>query len=113
MEEAEDKIIERIGPSCVGMHVAPRATRFEPIRQGARRCFGGFAKAVARGPAIRHDHGSRPERARLPWWAQTLDASEQLRQALLAFATRTTPLGWSNATDSLRPKQLQPAAPAR
>jgi putative transposase len=38
-----------------------QATRFEamePIRQGVRRHFGGFAKDIARGPAVRHDHGS-------------------------------------------------------
>ncbi len=43
-------------------HVAPRATRFEalePIRQGVREYFGGFAKGVARGLAVRHDHGSQ------------------------------------------------------
>ena len=28
-------------------------------RQGVRRCFGGFAKDVARGLAVRHDHGSQ------------------------------------------------------
>ena len=47
---------------CVGMHAHARATRFqalEPIRQGARHHFGGFAKAIARGLAVRHDHGSR------------------------------------------------------
>jgi putative transposase len=38
------------------------ATRFEalePIRQGVRRCFGGFAADIARGLAVRHDHGSQ------------------------------------------------------
>ena len=28
-------------------------------RQGVRRCFGGFAKDIARGLALRHDHGSQ------------------------------------------------------
>src|SRR5438477_9207516 len=40
----------------------PRATRFqalEPIRQGVRQRFGGFAKEIARGLAVRHDHGSQ------------------------------------------------------
>ena len=39
-----------------------QATRFqalEPIRQGVRQRFGGFAKALARGLAVRHDHGSQ------------------------------------------------------
>ena len=47
---------------CVGIHAHARATRFqalEPIRQGVRQHFGGFAKAIARGLAIRHDHGSQ------------------------------------------------------
>jgi len=39
-----------------------RATRFEalePIRQGVRRHFGAFAKDVAQGLSVRHDHGSQ------------------------------------------------------
>ena len=39
-----------------------RATRFEalePIRQGVRRCFGGFAQGIGRGLSLRHDHGSQ------------------------------------------------------
>jgi transposase InsO family protein len=47
---------------CVGIHAAEHATRFEalePLRQGVRRHFGGFAKDVARGLAVRHDHGSQ------------------------------------------------------
>jgi transposase InsO family protein len=46
----------------VGIHAAPRATRFEalePIRQGVRQYFGGFAKGLARGLSVRHDHGSQ------------------------------------------------------
>src|SRR3982750_768241 len=31
----------------------------EPIRQGVRRCFGGFAQGIGRGLAMRHDHGSQ------------------------------------------------------
>jgi putative transposase len=31
----------------------------EPIRQGVRQRFGGFAKDIARGLAVRHDHGSQ------------------------------------------------------
>ena len=47
---------------CVGIHAARRATRFEalePIRQGVRRHFGAFAKEIARGLSVRHDHGSQ------------------------------------------------------
>ncbi len=43
-------------------HPRRKATRFqalEPIRQGVRQRFGGFAKALARGLAVRHDHGSQ------------------------------------------------------
>ena len=47
---------------CVGIHAHARATRFqalEPVRQGVRRHFGGFAAAAARGLKLRHDHGSQ------------------------------------------------------
>src|SRR6266567_8191622 len=53
---------EQNSAECVGIHAARRATRFEalePIRQGVRRCFGAFAKEIARGLAMRHDHGSQ------------------------------------------------------
>jgi transposase InsO family protein len=54
--------IDHCAADCVGIHAALRATRFEalePLRQGVRRHFGGFAKDVARGLAVRHDHGSQ------------------------------------------------------
>jgi transposase InsO family protein len=54
--------IDHCSADCVGIHAALRADRFEalePIRQGVRRRFGGFAKDIARGLALRHDHGSQ------------------------------------------------------
>jgi transposase InsO family protein len=54
--------IDHCSAECVGIHAAQRATRFEalePLRQGVRRHFGGFARNVARGLAVRHDHGSQ------------------------------------------------------
>jgi transposase InsO family protein len=54
--------VDHCSAECVGIHAAHHATRFEalePLRQGVRRHFGGFAKGVARGLAIRHDHGSQ------------------------------------------------------
>jgi putative transposase len=54
--------IDHCSADCVGIHAALQANRFEalePIRQGVRRCFGGFAKDIARGLALRHDHGSQ------------------------------------------------------
>ena len=54
--------VDHCSAECVGIHAAQRATRFEalePIRQGVRRHFGGFAAAVARGLTLRHDHGSQ------------------------------------------------------
>src|SRR4051794_8873222 len=47
--------IDHCSAECVGIHAARRATRFEalePIRQGVRRCFGAFAKEIARGLAM-------------------------------------------------------------
>jgi putative transposase len=54
--------VDHCSAECVGIHAHPRATRFqtlEPIRQGVRQHFGGFAQAIARGLALRHDHGSQ------------------------------------------------------
>jgi putative transposase len=54
--------VDHCSAECVGIHAAPRATRFEalePIRQGVHEYFGGFAKGIAGGLAVRHDHGSQ------------------------------------------------------
>jgi putative transposase len=54
--------VDHCSVECVGIHAAPRATRFEalePIRQGVREHFGGFAKDMAHGLSVRHDHGSQ------------------------------------------------------
>ena len=54
--------VDHCSVECVGIHAAPRATRFEalePIRQGVREHFGGFATHIAHGLSVRHDHGSQ------------------------------------------------------
>jgi putative transposase len=54
--------VDHCSAECVGIHAARRATRFEalePIRQGVRRCLGGFAQGIGRGLSVRHDHGSQ------------------------------------------------------
>jgi transposase InsO family protein len=54
--------VDHFTAECVGIHASSRATRFEalePICQGVRRHFGGFAKDIASGLALRHDHGSQ------------------------------------------------------
>jgi putative transposase len=54
--------IDHHSAECVGIHAARRGTRFEalePIRQGVRHSFGAFGKDIARGLAVRHDHGSQ------------------------------------------------------
>jgi putative transposase len=54
--------VDRCSAECVGIHAHARATRFEalePIRQAGRQHFGGFAQGVAKGLAVRHDHGSQ------------------------------------------------------
>lgn len=46
---------------CVGIHAAATPTRFEalePIRQAVRERFHDYGPDVARGLALRHDHGS-------------------------------------------------------
>jgi putative transposase len=47
---------------CVGLHASRRADRFEalePVKQAVRERFGAFAKAIAVGLQLRHDHGSQ------------------------------------------------------
>jgi transposase InsO family protein len=54
--------VDHCSAECVGLHASRSADRFEalePIRQGARERFGGCAKGVAGGLALRHDHGSQ------------------------------------------------------
>jgi putative transposase len=54
--------VDHNNAECVGIHAARRGTRFEalePLRQGVRRYFGAIGKGVARGLAVRHDHGSQ------------------------------------------------------
>ena len=53
--------VEHATAECVGIHAARAATRFEalePLRQGVREHFHGYGPEVARGLALRHDHGS-------------------------------------------------------
>ena len=54
--------VDHCSTECVGIHASHQATRFEalePIRQSVRTCFGAFAKGIARGLKLRHDHGSQ------------------------------------------------------
>ena len=54
--------VDHCSAECVGIHASASATRFEalePIRQGVRASFGAFAKDIATGLKIRHDHGSQ------------------------------------------------------
>jgi putative transposase len=54
--------VDHCSAECVGIHASRRADRFEalePVRQGVRERFGAFAKGVAAGLQLRHDHGSQ------------------------------------------------------
>ena len=54
--------VDHCSAECVGLHAARHANRFEalePLRQGVRRCFGGFGQGIAADLALRHDHGSQ------------------------------------------------------
>jgi transposase InsO family protein len=54
--------IDHCSAECVGIHASPSADRFqalEPVRQAVRERYGAFAKAVATGLRLRHDHGSQ------------------------------------------------------
>jgi transposase InsO family protein len=54
--------VDHCSAECVGIHASHRADRFEalePVRQAVRERFGAFAKGVAAGLRLRHDHGSQ------------------------------------------------------
>jgi putative transposase len=53
--------VDHCAGECVGSHAARSGNRFEalePGRQGVLRPFGAIEKDVAKGLALRHDHGS-------------------------------------------------------
>ena len=55
-------LVDHHTAECVGIHAARRGTRFEalePLRQGIRAHYGAYGEQVARGLALRHDHGSQ------------------------------------------------------
>jgi putative transposase len=54
--------VDPCSAECVGRHASRHGTRleaFEPLRQGVREHFGGFAQEIAAGLSVRHDHGSQ------------------------------------------------------
>jgi transposase InsO family protein len=54
--------VDHCSAECVGIHASHRADRFEalePVKQAVRERFGAFAKDVATGLRLRHDHGSQ------------------------------------------------------
>jgi transposase InsO family protein len=54
--------VDHCSAECLGIHASRSADRFEalePVRQAVRRCHGGFAKGIATGLRLRHDHGSQ------------------------------------------------------
>jgi putative transposase len=54
--------VDHCSAECVGLHASHCADRFqalEPIRQAVREQFGAFAKGIAGGLVLRHDHGSQ------------------------------------------------------
>ena len=54
--------VDHCSAECLGIHASRSADRFEalePVRQAVRRSHGGFAKGVAAGLRLRHDHGSQ------------------------------------------------------
>jgi putative transposase len=54
--------VDHCSAECLGIHASRGADRFEalePVRQAVRHCRGGFARGVAAGVRLRHDHGSQ------------------------------------------------------
>ena len=55
-------VVDHCAAECIGIHAARPGTRFEavePLRQGVRTIFGGYADGIATGLQARHDHGSQ------------------------------------------------------
>ena len=54
--------VDHCSAECVGIHASRSANRFEalePVKQAVRERFGAFAKDIAVGLQLRHDHGSQ------------------------------------------------------
>ncbi len=54
--------VDHCSAECVGVHASRSASRFEalePVKQAVRERFGAFAKDIATGLQLRHDHGSQ------------------------------------------------------
>ena len=54
--------VDHCSAEGVGIHASRRADRFaalEPVKQAVRERFGAFAKGIAAGLQLRHDHGSQ------------------------------------------------------
>jgi transposase InsO family protein len=54
--------VDHCSAECVGVHASRSASRFEalePVKQAVRERFGAFAKDIAVGLQLRHDHGSQ------------------------------------------------------
>ena len=55
-------VVDHCASECIGLHAAKPGTRFEavePLRQGIQAVFSRYESGIARGLAIRHDHGSQ------------------------------------------------------
>ena len=54
--------VDHCSAECVGIHASCSSNRFEalePVKQAVRERFGAFAKDIAVGLQLRHDHGSQ------------------------------------------------------
>lgn len=54
--------VDHCSTECVGIHASRSAGRFqalEPVKQAVHQCHSGFAKGIAAGLRLRHDHGSQ------------------------------------------------------
>lgn len=55
-------VVDHCTAECLGLHAAVGGNRFdalEALRQAVRATRGGFEAGIARGTALRHDHGSQ------------------------------------------------------
>jgi putative transposase len=91
--------VDHCSAECVGIHAARPATRIEalePLRQGVREHFGGFAKDGARGLSARHDHGSQ-------YMSDVFQKEHEFLVSRVPLLSCEHPRGMAAASDSSEP----------
>jgi hypothetical protein len=98
-QEAVFVAVDHCSAECVGLHAARSASRFEalePLRQGVRRCFGGFAQASRRASpsattTARSTCPMSSRRSSVSWPSRAHPPSSARRRAMAAQSASSAP----------------------